>query len=73
MDPECVVEAGQTWANEKKLLQVEANGTPTTFTVAEFNLGNLRISSATMMDKNKLCNHLRGNNYQISMKKMGLI
>ena len=63
------VEPGQTWMSGSRVLQVQANGTPTTFKVAEFTVPGLRIVDAFEMDKEKLSRKLESNGFSLYDKR----
>lgn len=65
--------AGTTWEKEDSLLQIEANGTPTTFNVAEFSIDNLNLKRAFETPVDDLGFLLRKEGYTKSNKKLCLI
>lgn len=67
-----VVRAGQTWDNGRRLLQVQANGTPATFKIGEFTVPGLRVAGAYEMDGLKLGRKLKNNGFGLSDKKIVL-
>jgi len=66
------VKSGQTWENSKRVLQIQTNGTPTSFNVAEFSLPDLKISLAEQMDTDRLCEHIHSNGFGLSEKRIFL-
>jgi hypothetical protein len=61
---------GQMWENSDKVLMVEANGTPSTFNIAEFTSSDFSIIGASTVNEKDLENHLSSGLYMLSNKKL---
>lgn len=67
------VRAGQTWSNGQKLLQIEANGSPTSFNVAEFSIPGLEVLNVVSMGFEQLCDRLTSETYGPSDRRIVLL
>lgn len=65
-----VSKQAETWENQSTLLHITANGTPTSFNVAQFSLSDLRMVDAKTMSNRSLQTHLKTNKFVPSKRKL---